>query len=92
MCHGKLDLDILFINSKVNSTNRVFLLKNTLCTLCLRVLGFHAMFFFNCNIFAYCLVVSQTLGESALVMRGRSGGVSSAWWHMRADLRFTLWD
>ena len=28
---------------KVNSTNRVFLLKNTLCALCLRSWGFHAM-------------------------------------------------
>ena len=35
---------------KVNSTNRVLLLKNTLCTLCLRGWGFHAIPFFNCNI------------------------------------------
>ena len=36
---------------KVNSTNRVLRLKNTLCTLCFRGWGFHAMPFFNCNIF-----------------------------------------
>ena len=24
-------------------------------------------------------------------MRGRSGGVSSAWWHVRTALRFALW-
>ena len=50
--------------------------ENTLCTLCLRVWGFHAMLFFNCNIlhgalitdlFWVCLVVSQILGEGALV-------------------------
>ena len=35
---------------KVNSANRVMLLKNKLCTLCLRVWGFHLMPFFNCNI------------------------------------------
>ena len=36
---------------KVNSSNRVLRLKNTLCTLCFRGWGFHAMPFFNCNIF-----------------------------------------
>ena len=35
---------------KVSSTNRVLLLKNILCTLCLRGWGFHAMLFLNFNI------------------------------------------
>ena len=35
---------------KVTSTNRVLLLKNTLCPLCLSGWGFHPMSFFNCNI------------------------------------------
>ena len=61
---------------QLNSTNRVLLLKNTLCTLCVRGWGFHAMPFFNCNIlqgvsitelFQVYLVESQALGEGALV-------------------------
>ena len=63
-------------------------------------------FFFNCNIlhcapitelFWACLVVSQVLGEGALVqmfcwyIREKRGGVSSAWRHVRTALRIALW-
>ena len=61
---------------KVNSTNRVLLLKNTLHTVCQGLVGISCNAFFNCNIlqgasimelFEVCLVVSQTIGEGALV-------------------------
>ena len=71
-----VSLTLIFI-CKLNSTNRVSLLKNTFCTLCLRGWwGFHAMPFLNCNflpvalimeLIQVCLVVCQTLGEGARV-------------------------
>ena len=90
-----VSLTLIFI-CKVTSTNKVFLLKNTLYTLCLRVWGFHVMSFFNCNILQgasitklcqVCLVVGQDLGEGALVQM-----FCSTWWHVRTAFSFALWD
>ena len=39
------------------------------------------------ELYLVCLVVSQTLGEVALVQM-----FCSAWWHVRTALRFALWD
>ena len=94
--HGQLDLDILFV--KLTIQIWVLLLKNPLCTLFLRVGDFIQCLFLTvifCKVpllrssfrFAQLYVHKCFVG-----MRGRSGGVSLAWWHVRTALRFALWD
>ena len=60
MCHVKPDLDIFW---KVNSTNRGLNFKDTLFTLYLRHLGFHAKLVFFLNIFSGNLYIDALIIE-----------------------------
>ena len=70
--------------------------KNTLCTVCLRVWEFHAMPVFICNIlegasvtqFWVRLLEKVHLYRCFVDIGGKSGGVNSAWWHIRTALKF----